>query len=176
MKSFKNAVNLTEGIYTLAPGIHPALAMKDAQDHINGEIDYWWEEGPGEDDWGHITSTEHVRFSPRYGCFIYNAQSSDMTPWKKKDGAIIKKFLGQIGKELVVATARGIDELKSMPQLKKMKLDWKKEEKEADAMVKTNKRTLLQVKAIRENDFEEDDMGSSGWKPDKLALKYYSER
>ena len=176
MKSFKNAVNLTEGIYTLAPGIHPALAMKDAQDHINGEIDYWWEEGPGEDDWGHITSTEHVRFSPRYGCFIYNAQASDMTPWKKKDGAIIKKFLGQIGKELVVATARGIDELKSMPQLKKMKLDWKKEEKEADAMVKTNKRTLLQVKAIRENDFEEDDMGSSGWKPDKLALKYYSER
>ena len=173
MKSFKNAVNLTEGIYTLAPGIHPALAMKDAQSHINEEIDDWWGD---DDDWGHINSTEHVRFSPRFGCFIYNAQARDMTPWKKKDGAIIKKFLGQIGKELVVATARGISELKTMPQLKKMKLDWKKEEKEADAMVKTNKRTLLQVKAIRENDFEEDDMGSSGWKPDKLALKYYSER
>ena len=176
MKSFKDAVNLTEGIYTLAPGIHPALAMKDAQRHINEEIDYWWEEGPGEDDWGHINSTEHVRFSPRYGCFIYNAQTRDTTPWNANNSAMIKKFLGQIGKELVVATARGIDEMKSMPQLKKMKLDWKKEEKEADKMVKTNKRSLLQAKAIRENDFEEDDMGSSGWKPDKLALKYYSER
>ena len=176
MKSFKNAVNLTEGIYTLAPGIHPALAMKDAQDHINGEIDYWWEEGPGEDDWGHITSTEHVRFSPRYGCFIYNAQARDMTPWKKKETATIKKFLGQMQKELFVATSNGIREMKSMPELKKLSIDWKAEEKEAENMVKSGKKTLLQAKAIRENAFEDDDMSSGAWQPNKLALKYYSER
>ena len=171
MKSFKTI--LQEGIYTLAPGVHPALAMKSAQSEINENIDSYWE---SDEEWGHINSTEHVRFSPRYGCFIYNTQAYDATPWKVGDTALIKKFLGQIGKELVVATARGIDELKKIPQLKKMKLDWKKEEKEADAMVKTNKRTLLNYKAIRENDFEQDQFGSSGWKPDKLALKYYSER
>ena len=43
-------------------------------------------------------------------------------------------------------------------------------------MVKSGKKTLLQAKAIRENAFEDDDMSSGAWQPNKLALKYYSER
>jgi len=171
MKSFKTI--LTEGIYTLAPGIHPALAMKSAQQEINETIDYWWEEGPGAKEWGHINSTEHVRFSPRFGCFIFNVQSSDTTPWKAHDDALIKKFLGSLVKDLPVANHVGFRDLKQIPEIKKLKLDWKKEEKEADAMLKKNKKTLMLAKAIRENDFDEDDMGSSGWDPKKLAINYY---
>ena len=62
-------------------------------------------------------------------------------------------------------------------------LQQKKEEKDCkhfhinDNMNLLSRNQKAKIKSwLKENDFEEDDMGSSGWKPDKLALKYYSER